>query len=187
MSKELDYICRITDEKLTIWADVYGYAPMAAAIKLDRAMLTWMKSLTHTLRMWEHLAELGELNMTEGEQILAYANLGALVESWLKFFLSVYYLDYKSNPYKKKGKIVEPENLELEELKQFCRGILWTESSKDPMFKWVEKIQQRRNAIHSYKYRELGTTDDFLDDIKQYQVFLKLIINHLPDDPYWED
>ena len=187
MSRELDFICRITDEKLTVWADAYGYAPMEAAIKLDRAMLPWMKSLTHTLRMWEALAERDDLDMTEGEQILAYANLGALVESWLKFFLSVYYYDYRHAPHMKKGKMVEPEDLELEELKQFCRGILWPTEPNDPMFTWIEKIQRRRNAIHSYKYRDIGTTDDFLKDIGQYKEFLKMVLNHLPDDPYWEE
>lgn len=187
MSKTTEQICSLTDQKLALWADVFGYAPIAAAIKLDKAMLTWMKSLTYTLRMWENQAELGELDMTEGEQILAYANLGSLVESWLKFFLSVYYLDYLHNPHQRKGTVVEPEDLELEELKQYCRGILWSDSAKDPMFLWIEKVQRRRNAIHSYKYRDIGKAEEFLDDLEQYQTFLNLICNHLPDDPYWED
>ena len=182
----IDKIVSITEQKLTIWNDVFGYAPISAAIKLDKAMFSWMKSLTYTLRMWLQQATLGDLDMSEGELILAYANLGALVESWLKFFLSVYYLDYRQNPCIKRGKTIEPEDLELEDLKQYCRGILWTETAQDSMFQWVEKVQHRRNAIHSYKYRNIGTATEFLEDVTQYYFFLQTILTHLPDDPHWD-
>jgi hypothetical protein len=55
--------------------------------------------------------------MTTGELILARANLGAVVESWLKFFYSVYYEDYCKSPITKSGKMVEPEKAQFEDLK----------------------------------------------------------------------
>ncbi len=61
--------------------------------------------------------------------ILARTNMGALVESWLKFFYCVYYEDYMKNPLtqNKKGKTitVEPNNMRFEDLKNFSKGILW--------------------------------------------------------------
>ena len=65
-----------------IWKDVHGIAPDNAAKKLDIAMLDWQSELTKTLKIWVDKG----LDMTVGELILARANLGAVVESWLRFF-----------------------------------------------------------------------------------------------------
>ena len=40
--------------------------------------------------------------MTKGELVLARVNIGAIVESWLKFFYCIYYHDYIES-YKEKG------------------------------------------------------------------------------------
>ncbi len=45
-------------------------------------MLEWQSELTITLKIWIDKG----LTMSTGELILARANLGAVVESWLKFF-----------------------------------------------------------------------------------------------------
>ena len=58
-----------------------GIAPDSAADKLDDAMLEWQSELTKTLKIWIDKG----LAMTTCELILARANLGAVVESWLKF------------------------------------------------------------------------------------------------------
>jgi len=48
------------------------------------------------------------------------------------------------------------------------------------------RIQQRRNAIHAYKDREIGNHDEFLLDVKTYLKFLRYINERLPypDDIY---
>lgn len=128
----------------------------SVADKLDNAMLEWQSELTQTLKIWIDKG----LAMTTGELILARANLGAVVESWLKFFYSVYYEDYCQSPITKRGKMVEPEKAQFEELKNFSTGKLWDDTSS-PEYLWVNSVQYKRNAIHSFGYRDIGTPQDF--------------------------
>ena len=160
-----------------IWKDVHGIAHDNAAKKLDIAMLDWQSELTKTLKIWVDKG----LDMTVGELILARANLGAVVESWLRFFYCVFYDDYINQPMKnKKGQILEPENdMRFEDLKKFSTGILWDdEKSKD--YLWVDSIQKKRNAIHSFTYKDIGTPLDFLLDVDYLCEFVDMILTHLP-------
>ena len=160
-----------------IWKDVHGIAPDNAAKKLDIAMLDWQSELTKTLKIWVDKG----LDMTVGELILARANLGAVVESWLRFFYCVFYDDYINQPMKnKKGQILEPENdMRFEDLKKFSTGILWDdEKLKD--YLWVDSIQKKRNAIHSFTYKDIGTPLDFLLDVDYLCEFVDMILTHLP-------
>lgn len=165
-----------------IWKDVHGIAPDNAAKKLDIAMLDWQSELTKTLKIWVDKG----LDMTVGELILARANLGAVVESWLRFFYCVFYDDYINQPMKnKKGQILEPENdMRFEDLKKFSTGILWDdEKSKD--YLWVDSIQKKRNAIHSFTYKDIGTPLDFLLDVDYLCEFVDMILTHLPPVEYY--
>ena len=166
-----------TSNIMSIWKKNYQFAPNNAARKLDLAMLDWLSELTKTLRLWIDKG----LDMTDGELILARANLGAVVESWLRFFYCVYYDDYIKQPMKnKQGRIIEPENeMRFEDLKKFSTGILWdNENSKD--YLWVNSIQKKRNAIHSFTYRDIGTSYEFLNDVDYLSDFVNMIIDRLP-------
>ena len=166
-----------TNNTVLIWKGVHGIAPDNAAKKLDIAMLDWQSELTKTLKIWIDKG----LDMTVGELILARANLGAVVESWLRFFYCVFYDDYINQPMKnKKGHILEPEkDMRFEDLKKFSTGILWDdEKSKD--YLWVDSIQKKRNAIHSFTYKDIGTPLDFLLDVDYLCEFVDMILNHLP-------
>ena len=166
-----------TNNTALIWKGVHGIAPDNAAKKLDIAMLDWQSELTKTLKIWIDKG----LDMTVGELILARANLGAVVESWLRFFYCVFYDDYINQPMKnKKGHILEPEkDMRFEDLKKFSTGILWDdEKSKD--YLWVDSIQKKRNAIHSFTYKDIGTPLDFLLDVDYLCEFVDMILNHLP-------
>ena len=166
-----------TNNTALIWKDVHGIAPDNAAKKLDIAMLDWQSELTKTLKIWIDKG----LDMTVGELILARANLGAVVESWLRFFYCVFYDDYINQPMKnKKGQILEPEkDMRFEDLKKFSTGILWDDvNSKD--YIWVDSIQKKRNAIHSFTYKDIGTPLDFLLDVDYLCEFVDMILNHLP-------
>ena len=159
-----------------LWKNAHGFAPKCAALKLDAAMLNWQSELTNTLEIW---IEKG-LSMTTGELILAYANIGAIVESWLKFFYCVYYEDYCKEPIlNQKGKMVEPETIKLENLKKFSIGKLW-KNEKAEEYIWVDTIQNKRNAIHSFRYRDIGTPWDFLVDINHLYDFVDNVLSHLP-------
>lgn len=166
-----------TNNITLIWKDIYGIAPKDTAAKLNKAMLEWQLELTKTLELWIDKG----LNMTVGELILARANLGAVVESWLKFFYCVYYEDYCKIPIKdRKGKIVEPEKMKFETLKKFSCEKLWgDEHSKE--YLWVDSVQNKRNAIHSFQNRKIGSNQDLLDDIDLLYDFVDNIITHLPD------
>ena len=78
-----DVLVILTNNAALIWKEARGIAPDSAADKLDDAILEWQSELTKTLKIW---IEKG-LTMTTGELILACANLGAVVESWLNFFI----------------------------------------------------------------------------------------------------
>lgn len=166
---------RQTKNTALLWDNVHGIATEATASKLDLAMLDWQYDLTETLKIWIDKG----LAMQSGELILACANLGALVESWLKFFYSVYYEEYSKNPIRLKGVMVEPEKAKFEDLKNFSTGILW-KSAKSTAYKWVDAVQKKRNAIHSFCYRDIGTPQEFLTDIDCLLKFVENIISHLP-------
>ena len=175
MNEKYELLRIYTKNTALVWKNIHGIATEATAQKLDIAMLDWMSSLTDALQIW---IDKGRF-MTEGELILARTNLGALVESWLKLFYCVFYEDYLRNPLKYKNKVVEPETMSFENLKTFSVGILW-EDQNEQEYLWVDKVQHQRNAIHSFKWREIGTTVEFLDDISVFCDFVENILNHFP-------
>ena len=159
------------------WRMSRGIAPDTVANKMDLAMFDWMCELTDALEIWINKG----CSMSDGELILARTNLGSLVEFWLRFFYCVYYEDYIKNPFAKKGKVLDPDDRDMsfEYLKQHSLGILW-DDTQDPVCQWVEKIQHYRNAIHSFRFRAIGTPNDFLFDIEKYLEFIEMIIGRLP-------
>ena len=75
--------------------------------------------------------------------------------------------------------MIEPENASFDNLKIFSTGKLWKDShSKE--YAWVESVQHKRNAIHAFKYKDIGTNQEFLDDIDYLYEFVQNIISHLP-------
>ena len=64
-------------------------------------------------------------------------------------------------------------------MKKFSTGILWKDDT-DPIYKWVDSIQHKRNAIHSFLYKEIGTPTEFLNDVDFLLDFIKKIENQLP-------
>lgn len=177
MARRSDYeILKIqTSNTALMWKASRGIAPDSVADKMDDAMLPWMSELTDTLKIW---IDKGIL-MTDGELILARTNMGALVESWLKFFYCVFYEDYVKNPQMAKGKMIEPNNMKFDALKTFSTGILWDDTSS-PMYMWVDKIQHYRNAVHAFNYRDIGTAIEFMSDLDEFYKFVEHILNRIP-------
>lgn len=172
-----------TNRIMDLWKNSREFAPVDTADKLEKAMLDLHFEMTKSLGIWIKKG----LSMTKGELVLARANIGAVVESWLKFFYCVYYEDYlhtynsddpDSKVISKKGKIIQPDVLSFDRLKNFSVNKLWPKKSSK--YKWVEKIQQRRNAIHYFSPRNTGTPQEFLDDVETLLVFVNDIENQLP-------
>ena len=63
------------------WKEAHGWAPIEAAELLNKSMLEWQGSLAEQLSVW-----CGTL--TDGQLILAWANLGALVEGQMKLLFT---------------------------------------------------------------------------------------------------
>jgi len=114
----------------------------------------------------------------------------------MKLFLSVYLQDYQANALKnefkqvldKKGNIITPDELMLEKLRRFFSECVlpknaikqWEMSGEINWLDWILKIQQRRNAIHAFKSRNIGDIKEFHADLKNYLIFLRKINNALP-------
>lgn len=187
MEKTVDKIYNLTKSKFESWKNHNGYAPVEASTKLNRVMLDWIIELTKTLEIWETKGN----SMTDGELILACANMGALVESMMKFVLSVYILDYNKEPlFDREGNLIPPEKLKFENLKVYCFDKVWNDNyyeEKYPNIKeWVGSIQRKRNAIHAFNNKEIGRPIDYYNDIENYWMFINMVFNTLPDDPYFE-
>jgi hypothetical protein len=180
----VDHIVALNHNLRRFWTKAEGWAPIEAAQLLSKAQLDWQVSLSKCLKIWliEPLPDEGD-----GRLILAWANLGSLVEGTMKLLLSVYYKDYKNDVEaikNRKGKLSDPDVLGLDKLRQFFRKRIWRKN--EGWNEWVYHIQIRRNAIHAYKHREIGTFDEFFGDVREYLKFLRYINNRLPypDDIY---
>jgi len=178
MNLRVSEICELTRRVLGEWEEPYGWAPNSAAEKICKAMKPWIIELTECLHIWEEKAP----ELTDGELILAKANLGSLIESWLKFTHCVYYEDYLLDPRRRRdNSIIEPENMSFEDLKIYSRGKIWKQG--DSWDKWVEKMQGHRNAIHSFNGRDIGESSEYCFDCIRFYDFILLIEGCLPDSP----
>ncbi|UCD48862.1 MAG: hypothetical protein JSW27_15155 [Phycisphaerales bacterium] len=166
-------IATLTHSIMDFWNSSGGWAPAEAYELLNRSMLEWQKSLSSSLRRWIRAVSPGDL-------ILAWANLGALVEGQLKLFLSVRYLDYKSDasPIQRRGKQLDPDVCAPEELRQFFVKRIWNVGTNwNP---YVEMVQQRRNAIHAYQPQDIGTFPEWQDALRLQLSFVRDVGGGLP-------
>lgn len=173
----VERIIRLNKGMYTFWREPIGWAPTNAAELLSKSRLDWQLSLTLHLENWIDKVYIDD---DYASLILAWVNIGSLVEGTIKLALSVYYNDYLNDTDKVtfRGEIQEPDSLMLDKLRTYCKGKLWHESSK--WDSWILHIQQRRNAIHAYKDRELGNFIEFNNDLREYLEFLRFINGKLP-------
>ncbi|QIK40096.1 hypothetical protein [Pontivivens nitratireducens] len=184
-SEIVERIILINSKLSGFWSSAHGWAPEDAASLLFKSRLDWQVSLSETLHLW-----IDRDPMTDGELILAWANLGALLEGTLKLFFSIYYSDFqtdiealkKANAYDHKKKThKEPDGLTLEVLRRYViQKNLFVEAHRE-MF---QLVQSRRNAIHAYKDRDLGTVNEFRDSVCGYMKFLTYVDLSVPYPDY---
>ncbi len=168
-------IVALNDEIRSFWSHADGWAPNNAADLLSISKLDWQVSLSNCLNIWVENRD----DDDSGSLILAWTNLGSLVEGTLKLVLCVYYDEYRNDPqfYEKQTKLKEPDVLELDKLRQFfAKKEIIDKKWND----WILYIQQRRNAIHAYKSRDIGNWSEFYLDVRRYYEFLQLMNNNLP-------
>jgi len=154
LNATLCQIERLTKGMMEFWSNSDGWAPQEAADLLNRSMLHWQVSLVQSLRRWCD-AE------SEGDLILAWANLGALVEGQMRLFLSAYYRTYVDDieVIRRRGEVVDPDECRLEDLRQFFINRIWIRRRN--FNDYVQLVQQRRNAIHAFRRRDIGSFDEW--------------------------
>lgn len=181
ISDVLQRIFKLNKELRNFWSSSSGWAPLSAANLLSKSRLDWQVQLSKTLEMWLPEPPEGEL---DARLILAWANIGSLLEGSMKLFLSAWYETYRKDvdAIKKRGKFQDPDGLQLGDLREFFKKRIWDEKF-DAL---AANIQSRRNAIHSFKDRDIGTRADFFSAVKDYLVILRYINYRLPypDDIY---
>jgi hypothetical protein len=161
---------------MDFWKDAHGWAPIEAAQLLNKSMLEWQTSLAACLPRWTE-------QLTDGELILGWANIGAIVEGQLKLFLSIYYADYSKTidsaiKFNKKGKKIDPDGLSMEPLRQFFQKNIWPESNE--WNDWISHVQLRRNAIHAFQAKQLGDSQELHQSLQILLNFIRMINSRLP-------
>lgn len=108
MINKLNKIQEKTGRILKSWERHSGWAPTSVSQIFFETNLKWTSELTNCLTIWyedfcniklvdfavnQTRGSTNNLNV-DGKLILAYVNLGSIVENWLKFFLTIYYQDF---------------------------------------------------------------------------------------------
>ncbi len=157
---------------MDFWSDG-GWAPQDAAKLLDKSMLHWQASLARSLARWID-AE------SEGDLILAWANLGTLVEGQLKLFLCVHYNDYSTDDdaFRKDGSFIDPDGCMLGYLRQFFVKRIWDVGTNWNTY--VKMVQDRRNAIHAFQHKDIGTFQDWTEALRLHLSFVRYTRGGLP-------
>jgi predicted RNase H-like HicB family nuclease len=140
-------------------------------------------SLSRTLRKWL------KSDLAEGDLILAWANLGALLEGTLKAFLTVYFADYEKDIQNhssanaihrkgsKKGNLKHPGQLRLEDLITYFRNQkLFT----DTEIELAKRIQGNRNAIHAFLDSTLDNNEEFQLSLRLYLALQRKLYGQMP-------
>lgn len=173
---DADELCRriasLTRCIMDFWSGS-SWAQGEAATLLDRSMLHWQASLAESLSRWVNMN-------SDGDLILAWTNLGALVEGQMKLFLCVYYHNYANDldGILRRGRRINPDESQLEELRQFLVkrvwyvGVNWSE--------YVELVRERRNAVHAFKRRDIGTLDEWTHALRLHLSFVRDVGGGLP-------
>ena len=168
------------------WRDVEGWAPKGAAALLSSARLDRQVSLSHCLNIWADDDEV-DAPAQEGRLILAWTTLGALVEGTLRWFAAVHFDDYcrdavsGGSPAGRDG----PAEASFERLRTFFARHVWTDTENPDQ--WVRVVQQRRNTIHGFKDRDLGSFTEFRASVRLYDQLLHDLTARVSDLPSREE
>lgn len=182
-SEIIDRIEALNQKLAGFWKVAHGWAPIETAGLLSKARLDWQVSLSISLHLW--LREPPKV-LSDGELILAWTNLGALIEGTLKLFLSIYYKDFRADMEnlkaagalnRKTQSVTSPDGLTLEPLRKYVKARGLVGPSGDDLIKLA---QERRNAIHAFQDRPIGDRAEFWHAVSDYLDMLSDIDNRLP-------
>jgi hypothetical protein len=135
-------ICKRWSE---FWPNSGGWGTEEISEMFEQRSMDRLVSMAQSLRHW---GDRLEVNATEGELILAWVNLGALVEGALKLFFCVYYNDWNNDPDAPAYKNEKRMQIDtfFDKLIQFH-----LEKSEGADRNFLENIRDQRNLIHPLK------------------------------------
>ncbi len=167
----LDQTISLNERIRSFWQErASGWAPRKATTMLENSGMDRLVSLSHNLRLWTQPRSEAE---DEGRLILAWANLGILVEGAMTWFLCVWVDAYARNPMQsRKGHDLDANRLSFEEMTQFYWQHIWVEGERDGWDAWLTRVRDRRNAVHAFNHRELGTWGEFWQAVVRYHEFI---------------
>lgn len=153
------------------WSNSFGWSTETSALLLSKSRLDRQVSLSKALKLWRLE---NELELSDGELILAWANLGCLIEGSLMLFFSIYREDYIED---RNSKNKDPQDVFLSDLENLVRR---SDVFEEQWIQLIEHIRNRRNAIHAFKERDIGTTAELKNSLVSYAEFLLVIDSRLP-------
>lgn len=165
------------------WSNSAGWAPDDAAEMLAKSRLDRLASMAETLRRW---VDVPPDEISDGDLILAWANLGSLVEGTLKLFLCVYLRDYKADDentkktqayHVKKDLLLDPDGLRMGVLIEYFEK---ADILPGDELELAKLVQSKRNTIHVFKNLDIGSGPSFHAAVKEYRQMLLSINSRLP-------
>lgn len=165
------------------WRDG-GWAPPKAAELLRGLNLDRLVSLAASLEIW---TKRPPADQEEGRLVLGWANLGALVEGAMCWFLCVHEDSYAASPLvNNRGDIIAPDDIWFARLIEFFVSTVLDPIAAQRWKPWLDNVRERRNAIHAYRRRDIGTFQELRAAIRQYADFLADLQSRIPDEPAWD-
>lgn len=180
ISQVLKRIEEINERLNGFWNKTWCRVVLEASETLGKSRLDWQADLSRCLQLWLQFESKEDV---DGELILAWANLGSLLEGTLKTYLCARYEVYKEDieEMKKAPRAIEEvPDAWLETLRQVFEKKVFTESDEKHWNKFISRIQERRNAIHTFKGNDIGSFDEFFQYVRKYLRFLEFVDNRLP-------
>lgn len=174
----IDDICIILTHQARFWGDG-GWAPDEVRELLCKSRLDRQVGLARCLKLWiEPLDE----STDDAKIILAWTNLGAIVEGSLMLFLTVHLHDYMNNPLRRNSAERMPAELILKEISDFfCRYVWANHENKIEIWKpWLDKLRANRNGIHAFAERTVDGRSEFADALIMFRKLLVDLENHIP-------
>jgi len=155
-----------------------GWSPRETTELLENSRMDRLVSLSHSLRLWTEPCAAED---QEGRLILAWANLGILVEGTMTWLLCVFENDYAKKPMKtKNGSDLRPNRLRFEEMCRFFSEHIWIDSQRTEWDDWLTMVRNRRNAVHAFNQRDIGDWNDWRQAVVHYLDFIGELDGRVP-------
>jgi hypothetical protein len=79
---------------------------------------------------------------------------------------------------------MDPDELRFDALREYYKSRnVWMPNAAKDRDEFVMRIQHRRNSIHAYKNRDIGSFDEFWQHVRDYVVLLDDLTGRTPDLP----